>query len=134
MQVVYNLKHIRHLIGTNSGDGFVRFTGNNALQCQPAVFHDVVNRGNSLETVMAELAVLVGLETCLTANIVIHGRSRQDFKLVDDASDARNVPGGSRLVSRRVDAPSLKGSPFHSHPVGSSHCRRRHAGEALPAP
>jgi hypothetical protein len=67
VQVVYNLKHIRHLIGTNSGDGFVRFTGNNALQCQPAVFHDVVNRGNSLETVVAELAARVDLEICLTA-------------------------------------------------------------------
>ena len=42
VQVVHNVIHIRDLIGMNVNDGFVRITGNNALLCQLAVFHDDV--------------------------------------------------------------------------------------------
>ena len=67
----------------NANDGFVRITGNNALVCQLAVFHDDVNRGNSV----AGLAGRIDLKTWLGANIVIKGQGRQEFKLVDDTSE-----------------------------------------------
>jgi hypothetical protein len=91
VQVVQNVIHIRDLIGMNANDGFVRITGNNALLWQLAVFHDDVNRWNSV----AGLAVRIDLKTWLGANIVIKGQDWQEFKLVDDTSDTLDVHGGS---------------------------------------
>jgi hypothetical protein len=63
---------------------------------------------------VAGLAVRVHLKTWLRANIVIKGRGRQEFKLVDDSSNTLDVYDGSMSANFQRGQPDLAGK---SHDV-----------------
>src|SRR5688572_18789664 len=94
-QVVHNSEHVCDLIGANAGERLVGFSGNDAFKRKLAISYDDVDGGNCLQTVATELTVRVDLKERDAANVVIKGRSRQNFKLVDDASDAFNFSDDS---------------------------------------
>src|SRR5260370_21603745 len=73
-QIVFHLKNVRHAIGAQAREIFVRFAIDDAFQTDMPIFHDDVNRGHRRPPVFRKHGIAIDIAITRMAQLVSHRR------------------------------------------------------------